>query len=361
MESSRQRRARRAHPGAAPGSLVIDEHSAPCTLRAIAYGPGGVEAHGLDAAADVKALLGAWPVVWINCDGLGDEKTLRELGDVFGLHPLALGDIANTSQRSKVEQYSGHQFIVMRMVSMDDRVRTEQISMVLGEGFLLTFQETVGDCLDSVRGRIEKAGSRLRESGADYLAYAVIDAITDHYFPVLETLGERIEDLEQETIEQPDQRAVARIHAMKRDLLALRRCVWPKREALSSLYRDPLPLIHEDTRLFLRDCYDHTVQIIDMVETYRELVSGLMDLYLTSVSNRMNEIMKVLTIIATIFIPLGFIAGLYGMNFDRDASAFNMPELGWPYGYLFCLGLMAAVAVGLLLFFRRKGWLSGAD
>jgi magnesium transporter len=360
MKRPRRRlRRRRATPGAAPGAFVIDAEAPHPVLRVMAFGPDGMEEHLLEDPDDVRAMLGRWPVLWLNVDGLGHEQTLREVAAIFDLHPLALADVVNTSQRSKVEQYHEHQFIVMRMVMMDEHVHSEQISIVLGERFLLTFQETEGDCLDLVRARIRADGSRIRSAGADYLAYAVIDAITDYYFPLLEEFGERIEALEEEVIDEPKREIVGRIHAMKHDLLTLRRSVWPKREALSSLYRDPLPLIHDETRLFLRDCYDHTVQVIDMVETYRELVSGLMDLYLTSVSNRMNEIMKVLTIIATIFIPLGFIAGLYGMNFDRRASAFNMPELGWTYGYPFALAVMAAVAIGLLLFFRRKGWLGG--
>jgi magnesium transporter len=228
----------------------------------------------------------------------------------------------------------------------------------LGKNFLVTFQEFPGDCLDPVRERIRKVQGRHRSAGPDYLAYSILDAIIDGYFPVLETLGETLESLEHDIVQKTsDQTLIARIHGVKRDLLTVRRAIWPFREAVNSLFREPSPLVNEETRLYLRDCYDHTIQLIDLLETYREVAGGLVDVYLSSVSNRMNEIMKVLTIIATIFMPLSFIAGLYGMNFNTEISPWNMPELNKPFGYPMVLLLMLAVVAALLAFFKRKRFL----
>jgi magnesium transporter len=231
--------------------------------------------------------------------------------------------------------------------------------MFLGANFLLTFQERTGDCFDLVRDRIRRRRGHIRERKADYLAYALLDAVIDGYFPVLEACGERLESLEDAVLDKPSGEQSAQIHEMKRDLLTLRRAIWPQREMINALTRDSSAHVSDQTRVYLRDCYDHTIQLMDMLETYREIASGLVDVYLSSVSARMNEIMKLLTIIATIFIPLGFIAGLYGMNFDTGVSPWNMPELSWRWGYPFALGLMAVVAIGLLLFFRKRGWIGG--
>jgi len=234
---------------------------------------------------------------------------------------------------------------------------TEQVSLFLGEGFLITFQEEPGDCLEPVRERIRQGRPRMRRGGADYLAYAVLDTIVDSYFPLLDELGNELEQLEESVLKETDPSVVGTLHALKRRLNSIRRVVAPIRESLTGLIRDESPLVSESTRLYLRDCSDHTFQLIELVEHYRDLASGLLDLHLTIVSNRMNDIMKVLTIMATIFIPLGFIAGLYGMNFDPQASRWNMPELAWQFGYPFAIGVMVVVAGGMLLFFRRKGWL----
>ena len=234
----------------------------------------------------------------------------------------------------------------------------EQFSLFLGPNFVLTFDEQPGDCFDPVRERVRRKHGRVREAGADYLAYALLDTIVDCYFPLLERYGEQLEDLEETIISQPNHTVVAAIHDIKRDLLSLRRAIWPQRETFNTLLRDKTPLLTDETRLHLRDCYDHTVQLIDLIETYRELGADLMDIYLSSVSNRTNETMRVLTVIATIFIPLTFIAGVYGMNFNAGTSPWNMPELGWYWGYPLVLGLMAMVAAGQLFFFWRKGWLA---
>jgi magnesium transporter len=267
--------------------------------------------------------------------------------------------VVNVHQRPKVEEYEDHLFIVSRMVSVNDPPHTEQIAMFLGAGYLLTFQEATGDCFDGVRDRIRRHRGLIRESGADYLAYTLLDAVIDGYFPVLEEYGEDLEILEDTVLAAPLREHVGQIHEMKRNFLTLRRAIWPQREMISALSRNASKQVSDQTRVYLRDCYDHTIQLIDILETYREVASGLVDVYLSSVSARMNEIMKVLTIIATIFIPLGFIASVYGMNFKPEVSPWNMPELSWTFGYPMALGLMTAVAVGLLYFFRRRGWLGG--
>jgi magnesium transporter len=247
---------------------------------------------------------------------------------------------------------------VVQMIADSTSTDTEQVSIFLGDRFVLSFQEQPGDCFDLVRARIHNDTSRLRSRGADYLAYALIDAVTDGYFPVLERLGEDLEDLEDAIVSDPQPESARMLHDLKRQFLSLRRAVWPHRELLSTLTRDEHGLLQRETRLYLRDCYDHAVQLMDLLETYREIASGLMDVYASSVNVKLSEIMKVLTVIATVFMPLGFIASLYGMNFDRTASAWNMPELGWRFGYLFSLGLMAGCVVFLLYYFRRRGWLN---
>jgi magnesium transporter len=347
----------RAPPGAAPGTLIVDPRAPKPVITVIAYGPDGfTEEHPSNLAA-LRAYLDRWPVTWINVDGLGDAGLLKSLGEMFHIHPLALEDVINVHQRAKVEPYQENQFIVARMVDLKEDVLTEQVSFFLGPNYVVTFQEKVGDCFDPVRERIRTPGHRIRAAGADFLCYSLLDAVMDAYYPILEQFGDRLDALQEEVLAKPTRTTVTLIHNAKRDLRTLRRAIWPLREVFNALYRDPVPLITADTRLYFRDCYDHTIQIIDLVETYREMASDLTDVYLSSVSQKMNEIMKVLTIIATIFIPLTFIVGIYGMNFNPDASPWNMPELNWRLGYPFALGLMAATVVVMLLFFRRKGWL----
>lgn len=354
----REKLKRRARPGTAPGTLTIDPASPRPEIRVVAYGPDGFKEGAIARPAELKEYLARWPVTWVNVDGLGDAATIRELGEIFNLHPLALEDVVNVHQRAKVEQYGDQTFIVAHMATVNDHLETEQISLFLGSKFVLTFQERPGwDCLEPVRDRIRKHLTHLRSAGPGYLAYALLDAIVDQYFPVLEAYGERLETLEDLVVERPDRAAVAEVHEMKRELLHVRRLIWPQREALNSLVRDRTPHIDDETRLYLRDCYDHAVRIIDLVETHREVCSDLMDLYLSSVSNRMNEVMKVLTVISTLFIPLTFIVGVYGMNFNTQISPWNMPELNWPFGYPLVLALMAIISVGQLIFFRRKGWI----
>lgn len=353
-------RRRRAPPGAAPGTLVADPAAGAPAVTLIAYGPDGFEEIEITDVEALAPLIGKHPVTWINVVGLGNIELIRRLGEMFSLHGLALEDVVNVHQRPKVEDYDEHAFIVSRMVAGGDSPTTEQVSMFLGDRFLLTFQEKPGDCFDPVRARLRNSHSQIRSRPTDYLAYALLDAVIDGYFPVLERLGERLEELEDKVIAAPGTMEVTRIHEIKRELLTLRRAVWPQRDMLSALTREASPFVTDQTRLYLRDCYDHTFQLMDVVETYREIATSLVDIYLSSVSTRLNEVMKVLTIIATIFIPLSFVTGLYGMNFDTDASPWNMPELEWHWGYPMALGLMTAIAAAMLSYFYRKGWLTGS-
>ena len=354
----RGRLARRPPPGSAPGTLVAPPKEAvPPTIKMMAYGPERLEERPLATLGELDRPAAAFPVTWIDVQGLGDLEVMRALAQRFGLHPLVLADIVQGDQRPKVEVYEEHLFIVLRMPHLDGALWTEQLSLIVGKDFVLTLQERPGDCFDPVRARLRQDPSRMRTHGADFLAYALIDALVDSCFPVLEHFGEALDNLEREVVEAPDAGLVARIHTLKRDFLELRRALWPMREIMNHLLRDETPFISAATRVYLRDCADHVFQLMDMLEVDREVASGLMDLHLSSVSLRANEIMKVLTIIATIFIPLGFIAGVYGMNFKPEVSPWNMPELSWYFGYPFSLGLMLAVALGLLGYFWRKGWI----
>jgi magnesium transporter len=292
-------------------------------------------------------------VTWINVDGLHEVEILEQIGDLLGLHPLVLEDILNTGQRPKVEDFDEYIFIVLKML-YDDKgngITIEQISLILGPNFVMSFQEREGDVFSPIRERIRSGRGRIRKMGADYLAYALLDSVVDSYFIVLERLGERIEFLEEELVTNPTTETLQTIHDLKREMVFLRKSVWPLREIISGLERGESALIQESTGIYLRDVYDHTIQVIDTIETFRDMVSGMLDIYLSSVSNRMNEVMKVLTIIATIFIPLTLIAGIYGMNFQY------MPELGWRYGYPMVWLIMLVIAGVMVVYFRRKRWL----
>ena len=344
---------RRTPPGAAPGTVAVDPEAPRPRLRVMSFGPDQVVEDDCPKTLDfLRERLASWPVTWVNVDGLGDAQTIQELGEIFGLHRLALEDVVNVHQRAKAELYDRHYFVVARMAD-PERSGTEQLSLFIGGNYVLTFQERPGDCFDPVRERIRKGGGQLRRSGADYLAYALLDAFIDSYFPFLERYGEQLEQLEDEAIQRPDKSLIAGIHNVKRELLVLRRAVWPLREAISTLIRETTPLITPETRVYLRDCYDHSIQIIDLLENYRDVASSLMEVYLSSVSNRLNEIMKVLTMFTTLFIPLTFISSIYGMNFQY------MPEIPWRYGYVFVWIVMIATAGGMLIYFRRKGWFGG--
>ncbi|HKQ61105.1 MAG TPA: magnesium/cobalt transporter CorA [Candidatus Polarisedimenticolaceae bacterium] len=344
-------------PGAPPGLLVADPEAARPVMRAMAYGPQGCHEQQLQSVSELAALRQRWPMIWLNVDGLGDVPTIQAIGSLFGLHRLALEDVVNTGQRAKVEPYDSHLFIVARSGTLAPKYETEQLSVFLGTNFVITFQERPGDCFDAVRNRLRTEGSRIRAAGPDYLVYALFDAVIDAYFPILEQLGDQLEGLENEVIETPGRATIFSIHHIRSTLLALRRDIWPHREALGALQHQGAPYVAAETVVHLRDCLDHTLRLIDLAEVYREVSSDLVNAYLSSTSNRLNEIMKVLTIIATIFIPLSFIASVYGMNFDTHASPWNMPELHWYWGYPLVLLLMAAVAGGLLVWFRIRKWL----
>jgi magnesium transporter len=292
-------------------------------------------------------------VTWINIIGLSDTASIEKLGACFGLHPLILEDIVNTQQRPKVEDYGSYLYIVLRMLSHhgdSGAIKSEQVSLVLGENFVLSFQEEPGDVWDSVRGRLRNDRGRIRKAGADYLTYALMDTVVDNYFIILEKSGEKIEDIEDELINSPSREVLPSIYQLKREMIDLRRSVWPLRETVNSLLHSENKLISDSTRLFFRDIYDHTIQVIDTIESFRDLVSGMLDIYLSSTSNRLNEIMKVLTIITVIFIPLTLVTGIYGMNFEF------MPELGWRWGYPAVLVFLLISASLMLLFFKRKKW-----
>ncbi len=340
--------------GSAPGSLSIDPDWPQPSLRVMAYGPEDYREDEI-RVDQIPQYRDSWPMVWINVDGLGDESVLRQLAEIFNLHRLALEDVVNLGQRAKVEGYDEDLFIVVRSPG-GPAGAPEQVTLLVGPGFIVSFQEHRGDSFDGVRERIRHGKGRIRKTGSDYLAYALVDAVIDSYFPVLEDIAESLESLEQEVLASPDQQTVSQIYEVKRRLLGLRRTISPHREALNALIRDAGGQISEETGLYYRDTYDHCVRIIELVESQRDLCSDLMATYLSVVSNRMNEVMKVLSIIGTVFIPLGFIAGLYGMNFDPNVSPFNMPELGWYLGYPFALLLMGSVSVGLLLYFWKRGW-----
>jgi magnesium transporter len=347
-------RKRHTPVGAKPGTLMINSHAQRPKIRVIKYKPDHLEEHDVAVVAELKDLLEESTVCWIDVQGLGDENVLREFADLFAIHSLALEDVVNVPQRPKIERFEKHTLCITRMALLrDEGIEPEQVSLFVGPNYVLTFQERSGDVFDPIRNRIRQGGPMLRSSGPSYLAYALLDAVIDGYYPILETLGEKLEALEDEIVANPQPAVLHEIHQTKRDLLAVRRAIWPQREAVNALIRDENPLITETVRVYLRDCYDHCVQIMDGVETYRELAAGLMDVYLSSVGNRQNEIMKVLTIMASIFIPLTFMAGLYGMNFE------NMPELHTPWAYPFLLAAMAMVAAGMIVYFRRRGWLGG--
>ncbi|MBZ4660926.1 magnesium/cobalt transporter CorA [Thermotoga petrophila] len=291
---------------------------------------------------------------WINITGIHRTDVVQRVGEFFGIHPLVLEDILNVHQRPKVEFFENYVFIVLKMFTYDENLHeleSEQVSLILTKNCVLMFQEKIGDVFDPVRERIRYNRGIIRKKRADYLLYSLIDALVDDYFVLLEKIDDEIDILEEEVLERPEKETVQRIHQLKRNLVELRKTIWPLREVLSSLYRDVPPLIEKETVPYFRDVYDHTIQIADTVETFRDIVSGLLDVYLSSVSNKTNEVMKVLTIIATIFMPLTFIAGIYGMNFEY------MPELRWKWGYPVVLAVMGVIAVIMVIYFRKKKWL----
>jgi len=298
-------------------------------------------------------------VTWINIDGIHQVEIIEKIGTCFDIHPLVLEDIVHTGQRPKIEDFEDYIYIVLRMLNFDEKtnhIKSEQASLILGKNYVISFQEEEGDVFDPVRQRIRSGKGHIRKMGPDYLAYALLDVLVDNYFLILERIGERIEELEEELVDNPEPETLQSIYTLKRETIFMRKSIWPLREVVSSMQKSDSELIAEETGIFLKDVYDHTIQVIDTIETYRDVLSGLLDLYMSSISNKMNQVMQVLTIIATIFIPLTFIAGIYGMNFDPDASPFNMPELGWYWGYLSVWILMIIISGIMIIYFKRKKW-----
>lgn len=341
--------------GLSPGTVefVGEKKMEQVRLTVWDYDRETVEIHEPATVEDCLQYRDTPRVSWINIDGLHDTEVLKRIGEHYGLHSLVLEDIVHTHQRPKIDDFDTYIYVVIRMLDYDSdthEIKSEQLSIILGPNYVITFQECVGDVFDPVRTRLQKS-ARLRLSNADYLAYALLDAVVDRYFVILESFGEGIEALEGRLIDDPSTRLLEKTHAMKRELIVLRKSVWPLREVVSGMERSDSKLIRKATKLFLRDLYDHTIQVIDGVESYRDMTSGLQDLYLSSVSNKMNEVMKVLTIIATVFIPLGFIAGVFGMNFEF------MPELKWKWSYPLFWVAVGAVAGLMIAYFKKKDWL----
>jgi len=333
---------------------VGEESYARVKLSVISYDQVNFQEKEINKVEEVSSFRNKPSVTWLNIDGVHQIEILEQIGKHFGLHPLVLEDIASTGQRPKMEDFDDYIFVILRMLRFDDKeneTKTEQISLLLEPDFVISFQEKEGDVFDSIRERIRNNKGRIRKMGADYLAYALIDAVVDNYFMILEKLGETIEEIEEKLVTNPTSETLHTLHDLKREMVFLRKSVWPLREVINRLERSESPLINKSTYIYLRDVYDHTIQVIDAVETFRDMLSGMLDIYLSSVSNRMNEVMKVLTIIATIFIPLTFIAGIYGMNFRY------MPELEQAWSYPTILILMLIMAIVMLIYFRRKKWM----
>lgn len=353
---SRTFKRKQSNVGLAPGTLVhVGEKKAEkVVIRAWIYNSEKLIEKELKTVEECQALKDQPDMnLWINVDGLDQIEIIEKLGSYFGVHPLTLEDVLNTGQRPKMEDYDSYIYAVLKEMILDEdreEIIIDQVSIILGSNYILSFQEKAGDVFDPIRERLKNPASRLRKNGVDLLAYSLIDAIVDNYFVILEHFGEKIEDLEEKLIVDPMPDTLKAIQKHKRDMITLRRSVWPLRELINNLQRTESELIKETTQLYLRDVYDHTIQVIDSIEAFRDILSSMVDVYLSSLSNRMNDVMKVLTIIATIFIPLTFIAGVYGMNFDY------MPELEWRWGYPAVMLGMTLLGISMFLYFRKRRW-----
>ncbi|GAB4181154.1 MAG: magnesium/cobalt transporter CorA [Terrimicrobiaceae bacterium] len=348
-------------PGTSPGTLAVADDAAqgPAEITLIQYDQNSFRESPVMGFDDLVAAIDPNKVNWINIDGLGDIDLLQKIASHFSIHPLALEDVLNTTQRPKVDFFDDHYFIVSEMIYASDEksVSIEQVSMFLGDHYLLTIQEARGyDVFNAVRQRLRSGRGNARSRCSDYLAYALIDATVDQFFPLLESVGDSIEEIEDILLEKPTRETLRRLYECKRILLMLRRAAWPQREIINTLLRDEAGLVRQSTRVFLRDCYDHSVQIIDILESFRDLAAGLMDVYLSSMGFRTNEIMRTLTVVSVLFIPLTFLAGVYGMNFDTNLPL-NMPELRWPFGYVYFWSVCLLIVISMLFFFHKKKWL----
>jgi magnesium transporter len=349
-------RGRKRKVGLPPGTLVFDgeRKAEKARITLFDYDESHFQEKEVQEVEECFPFRDQPTATWINIDGIHDVEIVEKIGKHFDVHPLVLEDILHTGQRPKLEDFEKYLFIVIKMLYYDDErdeISAEQVSLLVGANFVISFQEREGDVFDPVRDRLRGRKSRIVKLGADYLAYALLDTIVDNYFAILEKFGDRIESLEEELITDPSPKTLAVIQKMKREMIFLRKSVWPLREVISNLERDESEMIKESTRIYLRDVYDHTIRVIETVEALRDMIGGMLDIYLSSVSNSMNEVMKVLTIIATIFIPLTFIAGIYGMNFER------MPELKVPWAYPAVWGVMGVVGLLMVIYFKRKRWI----
>jgi magnesium transporter len=342
--------------GLSPGTLIHvgERKTESIGITVIEYDEENYREKQVKSLAECLPIKSAPSKTWINIDGLHEVKLVEELGAGFNLHPLLLEDILNTNQMPKVDDYENYLFVVLKVLDFDEtagKVQTEQISLVLGENYVISFREKQGNIIAPVQERMKNAKGRLRRLGSDYLLYALIDSVVDHYFIVLDKLAERIETLQERVATEPTEETLTEIHELKREMIILRKSVWPLREIINVLARGESELIKQATAVYIRDVYDHAVQVLDLTETYREMIAGMLDIYLSSISNKMNAVMKVLTIIATIFIPLTFIAGVYGMNFK------HMPELEWYWSYPLIWVVMVAVVTIMVIYFRKNKWL----
>ncbi len=346
------------HPHTRPGTIIVPPDAVTPLLRVTCYGPEQiVDKHNV-TLAQIRDQRGKYPVMWIDAAGFGDAALIEDLGKLLDLHRLSLEDMVSIPQRSKIEDYPSHLFSITQIPSYNGDLSTEQVSIFTGKGLVLSWREHPGNCFDIVRKRLQVTGGTTRSAGVDYLFYALLDAVIDSYFPVLEKLGEVFDDLDDRVEADSSPEFIALMRDIRHDVRQLRRIVWPLRDAIDDLVRSPPAMVSEETLIHFRDCHDHAVQIMDTLENYRDAGSDLRDYYATSISNRMNETIKVLTIISTIFMPLTFIAGIYGMNFHRSPDApTNMPELDWKYGYLGSLVLMALVAAAQMWFYWKRGWI----
>lgn len=348
--------------GQPPGTLVhIGEQKLEKTRIAfIDYDETHFEEKEVNAVEECFPFIYKPTVTWINIDGLHQVPIIKTTGKRFIIHPLVLEDILDTGQRPKVEYFKEYIFVVLKMIIYDEKeheAKAEQISFLIGSNFVVSFQEKGSDVFNPIRERIRSSKGSIRKMGADYLGYTLLDAVVDNYLMIIEQLGEEIEDMEDELLSEPTSKTLQEIYRLQRDLIFLRKSVLPLRNVIESMDRGGSPLIKESTEIYLRDVLDHTIQVIDNIETYQHIVSSMLDTYLSSISNRTNEVMKVLTIIATIFIPLTFIVGIFGMNFNPEASPWNMPELNWGFGYISVLGVMIIIALGMIIYFKLKKWL----
>jgi len=342
--------------GLPPGSIVHvgEKKTTKVKISVMDYTIGKFDEKEVKKVEDCFQFKRKPSVTWINVDGVHDVEVIKKLGDCFEIHPLVLEDIVNTNQRPKIEDYEKYIFFVLKMLYVDDKtheIHSEQVSLILGQNYVISFQEQVGDVFNAVRERIRKGKGRIRKMGVDYLAYSLFDAVIDNYFIILEGIGEKVEHIEQDVVSNPKPEILQNIYNLKREMIYLRKSVWPLREVINGLLREESKLIKKGTYVYLRDVYDHTIQVIDTIETFRDMISGMLDIYMSSVSNKMNEVMKVLTIFAAIFIPLTFIVGVYGMNFQ------NMPELSLPWAYPAVWIVILVVGISLLGYFKHKKWI----